>query len=62
MMRRRIRPSSQQQSLALDNYPDMKRVNYLVITLNRGYNIGIAQSNRSESKAKTPKEWRALVK
>ena len=48
--------------LALDNYPDMKSVNYLVITLNRGYNIGIAQSNRSESKAKTPKEWRALIK
>jgi len=46
----------------LEEEPTINNIDLIVITLVRGFNIGIAKSNFSYSIGKTPDEWRAILK
>ena len=46
----------------LNEEPTINNVDLIVITLTKGFNIGIAKSNFSYSIGKTPSEWREILK
>jgi hypothetical protein len=47
--------------IILDNYKEKESLDIISIRLIKGYNIGIARSNKSYSISKTPEEWIGII-
>lgn len=48
--------------LILNNVPDIDKYDAISITLNRGFNIGIASQNSTYSVSYSPRKWREILK
>lgn len=47
--------------IIINQYSEKEKLDNITIHLVRGYNIGIARSNRSYSNSKTPEEWMEII-